>query len=79
MITKLDLIDKRLLFELDNNSRESISKLSKKLRVNRNVLKFIINRLIKREIIRDFVTLIRPPSLGFIPYKFSFKLQNQTK
>lgn len=79
MINKLDLIDKKLLSELDNNSREPVSKLSKKLRINRNVLKFRMDRLVKKEIIRNFVTLIRPNSLGFMPYKFYIKLQDLTK
>ena len=55
---KLDLLDRKILYELDRNSRRSASEIAKKVRVHRNVVNFRINRLIEKGIIREFVTII---------------------
>jgi len=76
---KIDNLDKNILYFLDQNSRQSASKIAKKCRVHKNVANFRINRLKKRGIIRQFVAMIRPSVLGLTPFKFYFQLQNFTE
>jgi Lrp/AsnC family leucine-responsive transcriptional regulator len=73
---KIDNLDKKILYELDRNSRQSASQISKKLRVHKNVINFRINRLVERGVIRQFVTIISPSVLGLIPCKIYLQLQN---
>ncbi len=42
---KLDLLDKKILYELDINARQTSTQLSKKLKRSRNVIEYRINRL----------------------------------
>jgi Lrp/AsnC family transcriptional regulator len=74
----IDNLDKKILFELDLNSRQSASMIAKKIRVHKNVVNFRINRFIENKIIRQFVAIISPNSLGLTPYKFYFQFQNMT-
>ncbi|MFH1450570.1 MAG: Lrp/AsnC family transcriptional regulator [archaeon] len=71
--TKLDTKDRRLLAELDANSRISLSELSKKLRVSRETVNYRIKRLILSGYIRRFVTHIDYTKLGYDIYAIYFK------
>ncbi len=76
---ELDLLDKRILSELDNNSRESLNKIAKKLRVNRNVVLYRVERLKKFGIIRGYYTEINTLNLGLMSFRLFLKLSNYTK
>jgi DNA-binding Lrp family transcriptional regulator len=76
---KIDILDRKILFELDQDSRQSASKIGKKLKTNKNVINFRINKLVEEGVIRQFVTMISPSNLGLKPYKFYLQLQNLTK
>src|SRR3989338_1594607 len=75
-MNQIDTIDRKILYELDLDSRQSLAQLSRKLRINRATLNFRINRLKNEQIIRNFVTLVRPSTLGFIPFKMYLRMQN---
>ena len=70
---KLDTRDKRLLAELDNNSRMSLSELAKKLHLSREAVNYRIKRLQKEGYIRAFVTHIDYTKLGYDIYSLYFK------
>lgn len=76
---KLDLIDRKILYELDLNARMPTTRIAKKLRQSRERVNYRINNLIKKGIIRKFVTMINPAKLGYSIYKMFFKFQNMTK
>jgi len=76
---KLDLIDRKVLCELDLNSRTPVTKIAKKLKQSRERINYRINNLIKTGVIRKFVTMINPAKLGYSIYKMFFKFQNVTK
>ncbi len=73
---KLDKIDRKLLYYLDQDSRQSASKIGKRLRIHRNVVNFRIKRLRESGVIRSFVTMISPTALGLKPYKIYLQMQN---
>lgn len=62
----MDKINTKLLTELMQNSRISLTKLAKKLRVSREVATYRLNKLKKDKIILDFVTEINIEKLGYI-------------
>lgn len=78
MTEKIDLKDKKILFELDKNSRIHLSELAKKVRLSKEVVFHRINNLIKRGFIIRFQTIISTYRLGYQSYKIYFKLQNLT-
>lgn len=79
MIEKLNLLDRKILHELDRNSRQSAIEIGKKVHAHRNVVNFRINKLIEKEVIREFVTIISPSALGLFPCKFYLQLENFTE
>lgn len=78
MEQNLDLKDKKILFELDKNSRITLAKLSKRVRLSKEVVFHRINNLVKRGFILRFQTVVSTYRLGYQSYKLYFKLQNLT-
>lgn len=73
---QLDSIDKKILFELDLNSRTSDSQIAKKLKISRDVVRYRISKLIGEEYIHYFMTIINSMKLGFNWYRTFFKFEN---
>ena len=63
--TSLDLKDRKILYWLDINSRQSNAKIAKKTGLSKQVVGFRIKRLIKEHIIHSFYTVIDISKLGF--------------
>ena len=78
MAEKLDLFDRKILFELENDSRRPVSLLSKKLKRSRKFIDFRIQRLQKKGIIKKFVTLVDAGKLGLTIWNVYLELQNLT-
>ena len=54
---EFDLKDKRLLYELDCNSRQTIQQLAKKIGLSKDAVKYRMNKLINEGIIKSCGTL----------------------
>ncbi len=78
MKKEIDLKDKKILYELDINSRISFSELGKKVRLSKETAFHRLNNLIKKGFILRFQTVISTYRLGFQSYKIYLKLQNIT-
>jgi Lrp/AsnC family leucine-responsive transcriptional regulator len=76
---KIDLIDKKLLCELDINCRIPISKLAKKLRIGRNVANYRISILEKKGIISNYICSVNLGLLGYKTYKIFFRIVSSKK
>ncbi len=74
--TKLDLKDRKILYQLDVNSRQSNSEIAKKVGLSKQVVGFRIQRLIKEKIISFFYSVIDISKLGFTVHKNFLRLQN---
>jgi len=61
----MDKIDRKILKVLLENSRTPLSQIGKKVRLSRENVYYRIQNLIKKRIIKDFVTSIDYESLGF--------------
>lgn len=76
---KLDLKDKKILYELDKNSRQSLTQLGKKIGLSKEATHYRLNNLIKKGIILNFHTVPATYRLGQISYKIYLKLHDITK
>ncbi len=73
---KLDLKDKKILYELDLNSRATLNEIAKKVGLSKQVVDYRLKNLIKEEVIKQFYTVVNFSKLGYTQYKFYLKFQN---
>ncbi len=71
----LDLIDQKILYELDLNSSQSFSDLAIKINIPNETVAFRIKRLQKNGYIKNFVTTVNVSNLNSFYYKFFLKFQ----
>lgn len=75
----IDSTDAKIILELDRNARAPAKQIAKKVGVSTEVIGYRIKNLLKRRIIKKFVTKIDPVKFGYDVYKFYFKFQNISK
>ena len=76
MSIKIDAYDKKILFELDRNARQSNAKIAKTVCLSKQVVGFRIKRLLKENVVSSFYTVIDISKLGFTIHKTFLRLQN---
>jgi len=74
-MVKLDLKDKRILYELDINSRQSFKEIARKVGISKDSAIYRINRLKEEGIIKQFHTLIDVGKLGLMSFRLYLKLE----
>lgn len=74
----LDLLDRKILYELDLDSRQPISELAKNVRSSRETVNFRLNRLIMNGYIKKFVTTLYTSNLNRFYYKLFYKFYKIT-
>ena len=74
----LDLLDQKILYELDLDSSQSFLDLAKKLEIPNETIAFRVKRLQKNDYIKNFITTLNTSRLGSFYYKFFFKFQKNT-
>ena len=75
----MDIKDKKLLFELDKNSRASLTDLAKKLKTSKEVVFHRLNNLIKSKVILKFHTVPCTYRFGLTAYKVYLRLHDISK
>lgn len=75
---KLDLKDRKLLYELDLDSRQSAHQLAKKIGLSKDTIIYRMKKLQEAGIIKQFHTVIDVGKLNFISFRLYLKLQNTT-
>lgn len=73
---KLDVKDRKILYQLDLNSRQANSEIAKKVGLSKQVVGFRIKRLIQEKLITSFHSVIDISKLGFTIHKNFLRLQN---
>lgn len=76
---KLDLKDRKILYHLDLNSRQSFSQIGKKVGLHKDVVAYRVKKLVENGIIRYFYTGINDSKLGYSHIAFRISLQYITK
>ncbi len=72
----LDLKDRKILYELDANARQSASEIGKKIGLSKQVVVYRIGKLLEMGIIQKFFAILDTSRLGFTTYKIFIRLQN---
>jgi DNA-binding Lrp family transcriptional regulator len=72
---KIDLKDRKILYELDINSRQSFSQLGKKVGLHKDLVAYRVKKLQEKGIIKRFYTEIDDYKIGYIRYRFYFNYQ----
>lgn len=75
---KLDVKDRKILYELDRDARVSFSEIAKKIRLSKNSVINRIKDLEKEQIILGYNTLINVNQLGYATYDVYLKFQDTT-
>jgi Lrp/AsnC family transcriptional regulator for asnA, asnC and gidA len=75
---KIDLKDRKILYELDYDSRQSLSQIGKKVGLHKNVVLYRIKRLKEIGIIRYFYTVIDSFKLGYNCFRIYLVFQHAT-
>ncbi len=70
----LDLLDSRIMYELDLNARVSASALAKKFSKSKETIAFRIRRLLQNKFIKGYYAVFNTSKLGFYYYKLYLKL-----
>lgn len=74
----LNKMDRHILYELDVNARQPLNSIAKKLKINKDTLKYRIKRMEDENIILGYQTFVNHGKLGFFGTRFNLKLQNTT-
>lgn len=72
---KIDLYDKKLLYELDKNSSISITELSHRLRRSKQFILYRMKQLEKADIIKGYNAIVDMSKLGYFTFRLYFKFQ----
>ena len=77
-IMLLDLKDRKILFELDSNSRASCSQIAKKVGLSTEVVNYRIKRFEKEKLITQYQLILNLADLNIIQFKICLSLQHIT-
>ena len=72
---KLDVKDRKILYELDIDARQSFSQLGKKVGLHKDVVAYRVKKLQEKGIIKNFYTMIDASRLGYLSCRFFMKFQ----
>jgi Lrp/AsnC family transcriptional regulator for asnA, asnC and gidA len=75
-MVKIDVKDRKVLYELDYDSRQPFSKIGKKVGLHKNVVSYRIKRLQNIGVIRYFYTVIDSFKLGYNCFRIYIVYQN---
>ena len=73
---KLDLKDRKILYELDLDARQTDKEIARKVGLSREATRYRIQKLIDEGYINYFMTILNTMKLGFDWYRTFFKFQN---
>ncbi len=75
---ELDLLDRKILCELDLNARSSASHLARKLKKSKETVNFRVRRILEGGFLKSFYTVFNTSKLGFFYYKLYLKFSSIT-
>jgi Lrp/AsnC family transcriptional regulator, leucine-responsive regulatory protein len=74
----IDLKDRKILYELDIDARQSLTQIGKKVGLNKDVVSYRIKRMEDEGIIENYWTQIDSYKLGYNVFRYYLILQNAT-
>lgn len=79
MVVKLDVKDRKILYELDRNARIPFSELGRLVGVSKEVARYRLIALESAEVIFKYFSIIDMSKLGYTNFKAFIKLQNASE
>lgn len=79
MVVNLDIKDKKLLYELDVNSRRSYSEIGKNIGLKKDSVNYRVKRLFDEGVITNFIAKIDVTKFGYLLFNVFLKFQNISK
>ncbi|MFA6888004.1 MAG: Lrp/AsnC family transcriptional regulator [Candidatus Woesearchaeota archaeon] len=76
---KLDVLDKKILYELEKDSSQTVSTIAKKLKRSKEVINFRIHRLEKEKILLGCSAIVDMAKLGYFTFRIYLRWQNMTQ
>ncbi len=76
MAWAIDSKDRAILYHLDEDARQPISQLAKKVKLNREVVRYRIERMSEAGIIQKFLVFVPLSSLGYLLTTFFMNFQD---
>ncbi len=76
---EIDKKDKQILSILDWNARTPISNIAKQTRLNKDVVRYRISNLEKKQILEGYYTIINTSKLGYLTFRIYFDFINLNK
>lgn len=76
---KLDMKDRKVLFELDFDARKTDSEIAKKVMLSKAGVRYKIQNMISKKVILGFYPVINLTKLGYIYGRVFIKFQNLTR
>jgi DNA-binding Lrp family transcriptional regulator len=73
-VVKLDAKDRKLLYELDMDSRRPAAQLARKVGISKQGCTFKINNMQKKGVITSFPTVMDIALMGYLSFRLYFKL-----
>ena len=74
-MVKIDVKDKKILYQLEWDSRQSFRSIGRKVGLSKDVVTSRVKKLEQMGIIRSYITFISPGRLGYTIIRFYFKFQ----
>jgi len=74
-MVELDKIDRRMIYELDHDSRQSISSLAKRIGIAKSVAAYRIRQMEKRGVIKGYYTAIDTVKIGYPNFRAYIRLK----
>ena len=75
---KIDLKDRKILYELDLDSRQSFRSIGRKVGLSKDLVASRVKKLEEQGIIVSYITVIDPIKLGYFCFRFYISFQNTT-
>ena len=72
---KLDLKDRKILYELDLNARQTLTQIGKKVGLKKDVVSYRMKKLQDEGIIKNYYTVIDAYKLGYTLYRYYINFQ----
>jgi len=79
LLDKMNIKDRKILYELSKNARFSISTISKKVGLSRDIVSYRLNNMMKSRLVPGFTLFVNTSRLGFLKHIIYLKLQHLGK
>ena len=77
-MSELDLLDRKIMRELDLDARQSASQLARKVRKSKETVNFRLNRMLREGYLKGFYTVFNTSKLGWLYIKYYIKFKDTT-